>query len=107
MERQYSINICGYQCNIISEESREEVERAVAAVTERVKAITDNNDRVSTTMAALLVSMELYEELEEAKMATGNLRMQLKGYFDDAARADEEKRALKHEIAVLKARLGE
>ncbi|MBQ3824355.1 MAG: cell division protein ZapA [Clostridia bacterium] len=107
MERQYNINICGYQCNIVSDESKEEIDRAIAAVTERVKAITDNNDRISTSMAALLVCMDLYEELEENKMATGNLRMQLKAYFDDAARADDEKHQLQKEIASLKARLGE
>ena len=107
MERQYRINICGYPCNIVSDESKEEIDRAIAAVTERVKAITDNNDRISTTMAALLVCMDYYEELEENKMATGNLRMQLKAYFDDASRADEEKHKLLKEITALKARLGE
>ncbi len=107
MERQYSINICGYQCSIFSEESKEEIDRTVAAVTEKIKAITDENNRIPTSMAALLVCMDLYEELELAKLSTGNLRMQLKAYFDDAAKADDEKNALLKEIASLKARLGE
>ena len=113
MEKEYSLSICGNECTIISSNDEEQVLEIAKEVENRIKAIYTDNPRISVALAAILTSMDFCEEIIDCKIATDNLRGQVKTYLDDAAKAiierDEAMREvekIKREIEILRSHYG-
>ncbi len=102
MEREYTLKICGNQCNIISDESEEFVKALAEEVEEKINLIYKDNDRVSLALASILTAMDFCEELRMAREGSENLRGQLKTYLDDAAKAADERDEALREIERLR-----
>ena len=59
--------------------------------------------RVSTTQAAVLVALQYADEAKKNSGTTDNLRLQLKEYLEDAAKAKSERDFFKRELDRIKA----
>ena len=55
-----------------------------------MRALLHADERISTTMAAVLVAITNADAAKKAEGAADNLRSQMKGYLDDNARARQE-----------------
>ena len=79
-----------------------------------MNGILEGNQRVSTTMAAVLCALSYADECRKANDTSDNLRSQIKEYLEDSQRsrleADEAKREverLRRELQGLRLRLSE
>ncbi|MBQ6809309.1 MAG: cell division protein ZapA [Clostridia bacterium] len=112
MENVYTVRIGGFDLSLYSSESAEYTNMIATEVDRRVKEITSVNPSISLTNAALLVAMDLADELFKLETGTDNMRAQLKDYLDDTTKAlaerDEARRMaerLKDELLTLKIEL--
>ena len=64
-----------------------------------------NDAKVGRTDAAVLTAVTLTDELFKSQAAAGQLRSQIKGYLDEASKAQAEVSELKREIFRLQQRL--
>ena len=112
MENVYTVRIGGFDLSLYSSETAEYTHMIASEVDRRVKEITSVNPSISLTNAALLVAMDLADELLKLETGTDNMRAQLKDYLDDTTKAlaerDEARRMaerLKDELLTLKIEL--
>ena len=112
MENVYTVRIGGFDLSLYSSESAEYTNMIATEVDRRVKEITSVNPSISLTNAALLVAMDLADELFKLETGTDNMRAQLKDYLDDTTKAlaerDKARRMaerLKDELLTLKIEL--
>ena len=64
-----------------------------------------NAAKVGRTDAAVLTAVNLTDELFKAQAASEQLRSQIKGYLDEASKAQSEVSELKREVFRLQQRL--
>ena len=98
------LNICGSEYAITSDEAEEYVRELGGQVDRDMRALLHADDRISTTMAAVLVALT---NAEKAENAADNLRAQMKGYLDDNARARQETENTRREVERLRRELEE
>ena len=108
------LNICGTECVIASDDDEAYVQSIGNEVEKTIKAISQKNERVSLTMAALITALSYCDDAHKAASGADNLRSQIKDYLEDSSRArmeaDEARREIermKKEIQTLRARLSE
>ena len=106
------ITICGIDYVIAGNEDEEYVLNLARKLDAELKKIMAQNPRISVMTAAVLAALDHLDESVKAQESTDNMRLQIKDYLDDAAKAsiecEEQKREierLKREIASLKTRL--
>ena len=97
MANRVVINICGEELTFIAEESSSYMQRVGAYV----------NDKMAEgrTDAAVLTAVNIADELFKAQAAAEQLRGQIKGYLDEAGRAQSEASELKREVFRLQQKL--
>jgi cell division protein ZapA (FtsZ GTPase activity inhibitor) len=108
------LNICGAECVVASDDNEDYVRSIGNEVEKAITAITEKNDRVSLTMAALITALSYCDDAHQASSGADNLRSQIKDYLEDSSRArmeaDEARREIermKREIQTLRARLSD
>lgn len=109
MDSVYTVKIGGFELSLYSPETAEYTNKIAADVDKRIKAISASSPSISLTNAALLVAMDLADELNKLQGGSDNMRTQLKDYLDDTTKAiaerDEARRMverLKDELLALK-----
>ena len=75
------LNICGSEYAITSDETEEYVRELAGQVDRDMRALLHADDRISTTMAAVLVAITNADSAKKAEDAADNLRAQMKGYL--------------------------
>lgn len=108
------MNICGTDYFVTSEDDESYIRSVGEEVNERMSTMMNENQRVSTTMAAVLCALSYADENRKANATADNLRSQIKEYLEDSQRsrleADEAKREverLRRELQGLRLRLAD
>ena len=104
MENCIKVTICGEEYTLMAEESPSYMQKVAALVDEKMTDILSSG-RVSRMDAAVLAATNLADELLKQQSAAENLRRQLKGYLDEAGKAQSQVSELKREILRLQQRL--
>ena len=104
MANKITVTINGTDYTLMSEESPSYMQKVAALVDEKMTDITASG-RVSRMDAAVLAATNLADELLKQQAAAENLRRQLKGYLDEAGKAQGQVSELKREIVRLQQRL--
>lgn len=99
------INIRGVDYFVVSEGSEEYIRSIGEELDTRMSELMGSNDRISTTMAAVLCAMSYCDECRKASNNADNLRVQVKDYLDDSQKARVEAEDAKREIERLKREL--
>ena len=80
------------------------MQRVGSYVSEKMEEVL-NSAKVGRTDAAILTAANIADELFKAQAASEQLRSQIKGYLDEAGRAQSEASELKREVFRLQQRL--
>ena len=104
MANRVTINICGEEYTFIADESATYMQKVGTYVGEKMEEIL-NSAKVGRTDAAVLTAANIADELFKSQTASEQLRSQIKGYLDEASRAQSEVSELKREIFRLQQRL--
>jgi cell division protein ZapA len=97
MENRVIINICGEDYTFVAEESASYMQKVGAYVDSKMNEILQSA-HVGRTDAAILTATNITDELFKAQAAAEQLRSQLKGYIDEASKAQSEASELKREL---------
>lgn len=108
------LNVCGTDYYITSDDEESYVRMIGDEVNKRMGEMLSENQRVSTTMAAVLCALSYADDCHKADDAANRFRDQIKDYLEDLQRtrleADEAKREverLRRELQGLRLRLAE
>ena len=104
MANRVTINICGEEYTFIADESATYMQKVGTYVSEKMEEVL-NTAKVGRTDAAILTAANIAVELLKSQAASEQLRSQIKGYLDEASRAQSEVSELKREIFRLQQRL--
>ncbi len=98
------LNICGTEYVITSDEPEGYVQELGNQVDRAMRSLLDSDERISTTMAAVLTAITNADAAKKAESSADNLRAQMKGYLDDNSRTRQEMESLRRELAELRRR---
>ena len=104
MANRVVISICGEEYTFIADESAAYMQKVGSYVSEKMEEVL-NSAKVGRTDAAILTAANIADELFKAQAASEQLRSQIKGYLDEAGRAQSESSELKREVFRLQQRL--
>ena len=104
MANRVVISICGEEYAFIADESAAYMQKVGSYVSEKMEEVL-NSAKVGRTDAAILTAANIADELFKAQAASEQLRSQIKGYLDEAGRAQSEASELKREVFRLQQRL--
>ena len=104
MANRVVVTICGEDYTFVAEESTSYMQKVGAYVGDKMNEIL-NTDKVGRTDAAVLTAANIADELFKSQAAAEQLRGQIKGYLDEAGKAQAEVSELKREIFRLQQRL--
>ena len=98
------VTICGEEYTFVAEESAGYMEKVGSYVSEKMNEVLVGA-KVGRTDAAVLTAVNIADELFKNQAASEQLRTQIKGYVDEASRAQAEASDLKREVFRLQQRL--
>ena len=104
MANRVVVNICGDEYTLVAEESPSYMQRVGSYVDGKMREIMDTA-KVGRVNAAVLTAVNIADELMKAQETAEQLRGQIKGYADEAARAQSEVSELKREVFRLQQKL--
>ena len=104
MANRVVISICGEEYTFIADESAAYMQKVGSYVSEKMEEVL-GSAKVGRTDAAILTAANIADELFKAQAASEQLRSQIKGYLDEAGRAQSEVSELKREVFRLQQRL--
>ena len=104
MANRVVVDICGEEYTLIAEESAAYMQKVGSYVSEKMDEVL-NSTRVGRADAAVLTAVNIADELFKAQVSAEQLRSQIKGYLDEAGKAQSQVSELKREILRLQQRL--
>ncbi len=104
MKNRVTMTICGEDYNFVADESPEYMEKVGAFVSKKMDEML-SGAKVGRTDAAVLTAANIADELFKSYEAAEKLRGQIKGYVDEASRAQAEASDLKREVFRLQQKL--
>ena len=104
MANRVVVTICGEDYTFVAEESTAYLQKVGTYVGDKMTEIL-NGAKVGRTDAAVLTAANIADELFKAQSAAEQLRSQIKGYLDEAGKAQAEVSELKREIFRLQQKL--
>ena len=102
MANRVVITICGEEYTLIADETSAYMQKVGSCVSDKMTEVM-NDAKVGR--AAVLTAVNLTDELFKSQAAAEQLRSQIKGYLDEASKAQAEVSELKREIFRLQQRL--
>ena len=97
MANRVVVNICGEEYTFVAEESASYMQKVGSYVSEKMDEVL-NGAKVGRSDAAILTAANITDELFKAQAAAEQLRSQIKGYLDEAGKAQAEVSELKREV---------
>ena len=91
------VTICGEDYTFVAEESAAYMQKVGSYVNDKMTEVLESS-KVGRTDAAVLTAVNLADELFKAQSAAEQLRGQIKGYLDEAGKAQSEVSELKREV---------
>ena len=104
MANRVVVTICGEDYTFVAEESTSYMQKVGSSVGDKMTEIL-NGAKVGRTDAAVLTAANIADELFKSQAAAEQLRSQIKGYLDEAGKAQAEVSELKREIFRLQQKL--
>ena len=104
MANRVVVTICGEDYTFVAEESTSYMQKVGAYVGDKMNEIL-NTAKVGRTDAAVLTAANIADELFKSQAAAEQLRGQIKGYLDEAGKAQAEVSELKREVFRLQQKL--
>ena len=104
MANRVVVNICGEEYTFVAEESASYMQKVGSYVSEKMDEVL-NGAKVGRPDAAILTAANITDELFKAQAAAEQLRSQIKGYLDEAGKAQAEVSELKREVFRLQQKL--
>ena len=104
MANRVVISIGGEEYTFVAEESAAYMRKVGAYVSGKMEEVL-GSAKVGRTDAAVLTAANIADELFKAQAAAEQLRGQIKGYLDEASKAQSEASDLKREVFRLQQRL--
>ena len=104
MANRVVVTICGEEYTFVAEESTAYTQKVAAYVDEKMDEVL-KSIKVGRTDAAILTAANIADELFKAQAASEQLRGQIKGYLDEAGKAQAEASELRREVFRLQQRL--
>ena len=104
MANRVVVTICGEDYTFVAEESTSYMQKVGSYVGDKMTEIL-NGAKVGRTDAAVLTAANIADELLKSQAAAEQLRSQIKGYLDEAGKAQAEVSELKREIFRLQQKL--
>ena len=104
MANRVVISICGEEYTFIADESAAYMQKVGSYVSEKMEEVL-SSAKVGRTDAAILTAANITDELFKAQAASEQLRSQIKGYLDEAGKAQAEASDLKREVFRLQQKL--
>ena len=104
MANRVVVNICGEDYTFVAEESASYMQKVGAYVGDKMSEVL-GSAKVGRTDAAVLTAANIADELFKAQAAAEQLRSQIKGYLDEAGKAQAEVSELKRELFRLQQKL--
>lgn len=106
------VKIGGASYTIVTDDEPQYVEDLAEVINEEIRSICNSNPSLSMTQAAVLVALDRADACKKASASADNLRVQIKDYLEESARAKmevevarREVERLNREIADLRSRL--
>lgn len=107
------LNIAGYDCAILSEESEGYIRSVGAEVDSKIREIMKKNSDISTLMAAVLSSMEFCDFYRKSMEKSKSFEGRIREYLETAAKAQVtaeklrgENESLRKKVSDLEIKLG-
>ena len=104
MANRVVVNICGEDYTLVADESASYMQKVSTYVNDKLDEVL-TGAKVGRTDAAALTALNIADELFKAQAAAEQLRSQIKGYLDQATKAQAEASDLKREVFRLQQRL--
>ena len=104
MANRVVVNICGEEYTFVAEESPAYMQKVGTYVSQKMDEVL-SSAKVGRSDAAILTAANITDELFKAQAASEQLRSQIKGYLDEAGKAQAEVSELKREVFRLQQRL--
>ena len=104
MANRVVISICGEEYTFVADEAAGYMQKVGSYVDEKMNEVL-NSIKVGRTDAAILTAANITDELFKAQVSAEQLRAQIKGYLDQASKAQAEVSELKREVFRLQQRL--
>ena len=104
MANRVVVNICGEEYTFVAEESASYMQKVGSYVSEKMDEVL-NGAKVGRSDAAILTAANITDELFKAQAAAEQRRSQIKGYLDEAGKAQAEVSELKREVFRLQQKL--
>ena len=93
--------IAGTEYAISTDDDLEYVAQLGAELDKSITTLMRDNGRISVTQAAVLVALEYADAAKKGETSAENLRSQIQGYLEDAARARTDAEISKREAERL------
>ena len=104
MANHVAVTICGDEYTLVAEESATYMQKVGSYVSDKMNEVL-SSAKVGRTDAAILTAANIADELFKAQAASEQLRSQIKGYLDQASKAQNEVSELKREVFRLQQKL--
>ena len=104
MSNRVVVTICGEDYTFVAEESASYMQKVAAYVGDKMEEVL-GSAHVGKIDAAVLTAANIADELFKAQAAAEQLRRQIKGYLDEAGKAQSQVSELKREVVRLQQRL--
>ena len=101
------VRIGGASYTIVTEDDEEYVENIALSVDSDINAVCNANPSLLVTQAAVLVALDQADACKKATASSDNLRVQIKDYLEESARARMEVEVARREIERLNREISE
>ncbi|MBE6834934.1 MAG: cell division protein ZapA [Ruminococcaceae bacterium] len=105
MSNHIKLTICGTDYRLTTNDTPEYALALGLEVEEKIKALREANPTLSLVQATTLVALDYADSLKKNDSSADNLRVQVKDYLEDAAKAKGERDYYKRELERVKAQL--
>ncbi len=95
------VKIGGATYTIVTEDDVQYVEALADEINNEIRAVCNSNPSLSITQAAVLVALDQTDACKKASASADNLRVQIKDYLEESARAKMEVEVARREVERL------
>lgn len=95
------VKIGGASYTIVTEDDPQYVETLAEEINGEIRSICNSNPSLSITQAAVLVALDEADACKKASASADNLRVQIKDYLEESARAKMEVEVARREVERL------
>lgn len=101
------VKIGGASYTIVTEDDPEYVESLAEQINNEIRSICNSNPSLSMTQVAVLVALDEADACKKASASSDNLRVQIKDYLEESARARMEVEVARREVERLNREISE